>query len=507
MKGFLIPLVGAVSLLAACTSEAVLRIDVTERVVSGDYLGNGVEWDPYDEAEAWGAEVSDADWAKLFERLDFMRPGYVRCMINSPYRYYDARTGRYDRTRNLASLRRLLQYCQDRGITVAYGEYNPPTWEMKDSQQWVEMSVDYLNFLVCDLGFDCIRYFIIFNEPDGNWASTNGDYGLWSSMLRRFDAELSRYPDLKRKVSFAAPDVVAGYRNPASEYDAAGWVSQSAREFDARIGIYDVHSYPGQYEVRSGSYAGKLRNIRAAVPAGKRLILGEAGYKYSAPEDSLLKAEYDRRVVGHPFTRGSDCNMLCYDYFYGLDMPLLAMEVMNNGLSGVAAWMLDDAMHSNGDSGRTEDVKIWGMWNILGEEVFGDASQEALRPWYYTWSLMCRYFPAGSEILACEAPQREGLRAVAARKEGAYSVAAVNFSSEPYDIEITLPEDFTGGMLYRYTEEDRACDERGLPVPCERNISGRTFRTTLPAESFVLLTNIPVGEIPGQADPRTTTGR
>ena len=127
--------------------------------------------------------------------------------------------------------------------------------------------------------------------------------------------------------------------------------------------------------------------------------------------------------------------MLCYDYFYGLDMPLLAMEVMNNGLSGVAAWMLDDAMHSNGDSGRTEDVKIWGMWNILGEEVFGDASQEELRPWYYTWSLMCRHFPAGCDVLACEVPQREGLRVAAARKDAAYSVAAVNFSE-------TLPEAF-----------------------------------------------------------------
>lgn len=137
--------------------------------------------------------------------------------------------------RNLASLRRLLQYCQDNGITVAYGEYNPPTWAMKDSQQWVEMSVDYLNFLVCDLGFDCIRHFIIFNEPDGNWASTDGDYDLWRSMAQRFDAEMARYPDLKRKVSLAAPDVVMSYKNPASEYDTAGWVARSAQDLGAQI--------------------------------------------------------------------------------------------------------------------------------------------------------------------------------------------------------------------------------------------------------------------------------
>lgn len=490
MKSFLLFLAGTASLFAGCSPERPLRIEVTDRVISTNYVGNGVEWDPYDEAGAWGVEVSDADWEKLFRRLDFMRPGYVRCMINSPYRYYDPATGRYERMRNLASLRRLLQYCQDRGITVAYGEYNPPTWEMKDSQQWVEMSVDYLHMLVCELGFDCIRYFIIFNEPDGNWASTNGDYALWSSMARRFDAEMARYPDLRGRVSLAAPDVVMNYRNPASDYDTAGWVARSAQELDPLIGIYDVHAYPGQHEVRSGAYAERLRHIRSVVPASKQLILGEAGYKYTAPEDSLLKAEYDRRVVGHPFTRGSDCNMLCYDYFYGLDMPLLAIEVMNSGLSGVAAWMLDDAMHSNGDSGRTEDLKIWGMWNILGEELFGDASQEELRPWFYTWSLMCRYFPAGSEILACDAPQREGLRVSAARSSGGCSVAAVNFSPQPCQVEILLPEGFEQGVLYRYTEQARTCDAEGFPEPCERGISGPTFRTTIPAESFLLLTNI-----------------
>lgn len=59
------------------------------------------------------------------------------------------------------------------------------------------------------------------------------------------------------------------YKNPASEYDAAGWVARSAQDLGAQIGIYDVHAYPGQHEVRSGAYAEKLRRIRAEVPAGK----------------------------------------------------------------------------------------------------------------------------------------------------------------------------------------------------------------------------------------------
>ncbi|HEU5374927.1 MAG TPA: hypothetical protein VFV38_05780, partial [Ktedonobacteraceae bacterium] len=48
------------------------------------------------------------------------------------------------------------------------------------------------------------------------------------------------------------------------------------------------------------------------------------------------------------------------------------------GASGAAAWDLDDAMHN----------KVWGMWNIVDEP--------APRPWYYAWSLLSRYFPAGA---------------------------------------------------------------------------------------------------------------
>ncbi|MEG2061339.1 MAG: hypothetical protein RRY33_05725 [Alistipes sp.] len=467
-----------------------LSILVSDRIINADYRGNGAEWDPYDEAEAWGAAVSEEDWQKLFTRLDFMRMGYVRCMINSPYRYFDPKTETYDKMRCFESLRRLLEYCQKNQIDVVYGEYNPPTWAMKASQKWIDMSVDYLNFLVQEQGFDCIKHFIIFNEPDGNWASTNGDYDLWHNVAQRFIQKMGEYPGLHEKVSLAGPDVVMNYRNQASAYDTEGWIARSAADMGDNIGLYDIHAYPGQQQVRSGRFAQSLQKARAQVPAGKQLILGEAGYKYTIQEDSVLKVEYDRRVQGHPFTKGSDCNMLCYDYFYGLDMPLMAMEVMNNGLSGMAVWMLDDAMHSNGDSGKPEDLKIWGFWNILGEEVFDNASEEEIRPWYYTWSLMCRYFPAGCQIIDCSYPQTDGLRVVAAKKESAYSVAIVNFSTQERSVQISLPTALHDGLCYLYSEQSALRNEQGIPLPLKSDLSTQNYKTTIPANSLFLLTNM-----------------
>ncbi|MCL1934649.1 MAG: hypothetical protein FWF53_12655 [Candidatus Azobacteroides sp.] len=483
MKKRIFAILTGLCLAVACTSPNELKVTVSPEPASTRYIGNGVEWDPYDEAESWDAALSESDWQKLFERLDFMQPAYVRCMINSPYRYYDPATGKYDKTRNIQSISRLLQYCTDRNITVVYGEYNPPTRSMKDAQEWIDMSVDYLNYLVNELGFNCIKYFVIFNEPDGDWASTDGDYELWKSMLFRFHDKMSQYPGLKEKVQFAGPDVVMEYKNSRSLYDAKGWLRQTAQDADSLIGVYDIHAYPGQSEVRKGDYAGILSGYKQLVPPNKKIILGEAGFKYWREADSLLMKEYNRRLEGHPFTKGSDANMLVYDTFYGLDMALLCIEVMNGGFSGAAAWMLDDAMHSNGDSGKPEDIKLWGMWNILGEEVFHDATQEEIRPWYYAWSLLCRYFPAGSTILQTTFDRTQGVYIAVAELKGKYTMAAVNVGNTDKPVNISFPADWGDASLSVYNEEH--------PVPAQSEITiKKTHRMTIPAQSFVLLTSM-----------------
>ena len=290
----------------------------------------------------------------------------------------------------------------------------------------------------------------------------------------------------------AGPDVVADYKNEASAYDAEGWVKQTALDADSIIGLYDVHAYPGQNEVRTGQYPEILSRYKRHVPEGKKIVLGEAGYKYWRDADSLLMAEYNRRVEGHPFTKGSDCNMLCYDYFYGLDMPLLAMEVMNGGYSGMAVWMLDDAMHSSGDSGKTEDVKIWGMWNILGEEVFNKPDEEQIRPWFYTWSLMCRYFPAGTDILhTAVASENKDVYVVAGTYQGKLTVAMVNVGEKDKSVQLTLPRPMENASLYKYEENLQSKDADGFPVPQETGLHLKgTYKTTLKAQTFQLLTDI-----------------
>lgn len=455
----------AAATFISCDHGKHFTATVSDSVINADFFGNGVEWDPYDESISWifgaansdksgtagndcscngnnmsnacGLGISDADWEKLYRRMDCLQPQYVRCMINSPYLYFEG--GKFVPERNSRNIIKLLSWCKKNSVSVIYGEFNPPDWSMKDSNEWVEMSVKYLNWLVADNGFSCIRNFVIFNEPDGNWASTDGDFGLWKEMYDRFHKEMRKYPALA-SVKLAGPDAVLNYTNPASNFDSYGWVAETASKLDSLTGIYDIHCYPGQHYVRSGEFAEDVAKIRSIVPKGKRFIFGEGGFKYHNPEDSTLMQEYWRRVEKTPFTEGSDCNMLVTDWFYALDMPIFAIEAMNNGASGVAAWMLDDAMHSNGDSGQPKDIKIWGMWNILGEEVFGDASLEEIRPWFYTWAMICRCFPSGCDIVKINADLPEGIFAAASKtREEKYSAVFVNVTDSDITANISFP--------------------------------------------------------------------
>ena len=476
-------LVVMVMLACGCSRTERLRVSVSDAVLQSSYLGNGVEWDPYDEAPGWGVEVSDADWKKLTARMDFLRPGFIRCMIGGQNLYYDH--GTYDRERNAEPLLKLLAYCQERGIEVLFGEFNPPDKSLKADPAWVKMSVDYLDWLVQEKGFDCIRHFIIFNEPDGDWATPEGDYAFWKSMMERFHQEMALHPGLLDKVSLAGPDVVVEYRNPASAYDAPGWVAQTAADLDSLVGLYDIHAYPGQQQVRSGAFADLLQEYR--IPEGKRLVLGEAGYKYWREEDAALQAENDRRAAASPYTQGTDSQMLCGDFFYGLDLSVLAMDVMNGGVSGMAVWMLDDALHAGGDSPR--NLKVWGFWNILGEELFGDPSLEDPKPSFYGWALMSRFFPAGCDILRVEAPPMEGLRMAAAVLDGRHTLAVVNFSDTDRNLEVHLP--LSGAVRYEYVEGACPADADGMPVPVSTGIGGKRHEVAVPAQSLVLLTDMP----------------
>ena len=66
MKISAILLLSVISLAWLATAcDKRVELTVTEEVINPNYLGNGVEWDPYDEAISWGCPLSESEWETL----------------------------------------------------------------------------------------------------------------------------------------------------------------------------------------------------------------------------------------------------------------------------------------------------------------------------------------------------------------------------------------------------------------------------------------------------------
>lgn len=69
----------------SCIAQTRATVSINgNSLMPNKYLGNGVQWDPYQlDYGAVTLEIDDQDWKKLYDRLDFMRPQVIRVMINT----------------------------------------------------------------------------------------------------------------------------------------------------------------------------------------------------------------------------------------------------------------------------------------------------------------------------------------------------------------------------------------------------------------------------------------
>lgn len=190
---------------AGCTHE---RIVISEVPVSEGFVGNGVEWSAYPHADSeeaeWGYLMTDEKLRRVFERLDYMKPRIVRIMDVAAWRYYKGVDAQGEPLLDFACdevrmVCRLLEYCQSRGITVLIGDYGVPGFwgyaggiDRVDDPRYIDMTTRYLTYLKRERGFDCIRYYIITNEPNGDWACTRGDWEQWKRGIALMHASFER---------------------------------------------------------------------------------------------------------------------------------------------------------------------------------------------------------------------------------------------------------------------------------------------------------------------------
>ena len=465
-------------------------LTIKNSIITSSFVGNGVQWGGYDALNYWTGSptLSQSDWDKLFKRVRFMRPPLVRIMVSAGWNYMINNV--FDPSKSDPVLIKILDFCQTEGISVMIGEWGH-SGGLSVDQTWLENSAKFLEYLVNTKKYSCIKYFNMVNEPNGSWSSINGNYALWKTLIEQFYAKLTE-KGIASAIKIIGPDIAVWDANLTS------WVINANFDLGTKIGAYDIHTYPTDVQVQEGAYQTMVKAYRKAAPVTQEMLVTELGFKYDASSD--LGKENARLIAADPFA-SDDSNMMIFKSFYGIDMAAALIQNMLSGYSGSLLWDLDDAMY-NIDGGGSTKLKRWGFWNILGSEKFGGASDETIRPWFYPMSLLCRYFPQGSEIYDVALPDKKGLQAVAGKKEGNYTIAIVNSSYVSYDINLKMESGAAISSMNYYTyitgtgaSFTGKIDADGFAVAQESNISvdfqkGNGKSITVPGKSFLLFTNI-----------------
>lgn len=480
-------LVSALTFHYCSKKKELKKIDINisfnkSNKVNTPFIGHGVQWSAYPHADSkdaeWGFLMTDKKWKELYKRIDFVNPHIIRVMDVATWRYYKGLDENNEpildfNTQEVKSLYKLLDYCQKRNIKVLFGEWGAaglwnldesiPEIERADDPRWTNMIVKYLEHLIIEKGYTCIQYYNLVNEPNGYWASTDGDWKQWKSGYIQLSEALKK-SGLDKYVQLSGPDAVTQWDHPKHPKKAHDWVYSTVTDLDSITGLYDFHIYADQDLIRTGNFVSYLEPFTSEINKTKKpLVLGELGMKYSAD----LKEENKKRGEADPYAGPDDSSMFVYDYFYGVDMADAAIQSMLAGVGGAIAWDLDDAMHTVGDLGEKDQLKKWGMWNILAEE-FGDLEiDKKPRPWSYSWTLLCNLFPPESTIYKPEfSVSNDSIRSVASTYNDTFTAAIVNQSEASKTFSLSS-EMFSKDKLlyiYEYSEVNRPVNSEGFPV-------------------------------------------
>jgi hypothetical protein len=142
-------------------------------VVQGNWQGLGVQWGAYPHCDTTNkakgftyGPLTQAQWDRITKRLDALRPGFMRFMIHTGWRYFDGLDASgtpivdYENP-EMKFLYKCLDYTKSRDITVLFGEW-APRWKKASGESvgpWVNIWNDY-NETWADMIANLLHYLI-----------------------------------------------------------------------------------------------------------------------------------------------------------------------------------------------------------------------------------------------------------------------------------------------------------------------------------------------------------
>ena len=417
----------------------------------------------------------------ILERMDFMHPGFLRVIGGASYS--GGRNPKVYFTSNWAekhNCTKILSWAQKHKCKVILGTWTPALMiKPQNVINWARRVAVHVAYLRRQRGFTCIRFYNFINEPE------RMPIARWTWLAMNLQTAFSRF-GLAGTVGIIGPDT---YGDPGNSrrYNFP-LLRQIAQHAAKAVGLYDIHWYAQDWEVYDGTIERTLKREKRMVEsidpvaASKPFVVSESG---------LIQG----RCNGDQQPRVKTFN-------YGVMMADYAAQVFRAGWNGISAWDMDDAMHFVAGQAVTHPpgkltLKIWGFWNSQGAAM-GNPSDFNLRPWFYTWSLMSRMFPAGTRIIKTLYPKGvtrftalAGTHRIGDKL--AISIVLVNNSGKSRNIVVRIAGDANATTFseYRYFRHDRPVNLQGFPVAAKIRhglIPAEGMNIAMPGRGVVLLT-------------------
>lgn len=459
----LILLMAAIA-LTACSKSAgddAVKFDGIETSViteqSTPFIGFGYNQYPPD-LNADGSENyvwTDERFAMMEERIRAINPGLVRMPVLREWYDDDFVAGNYDwDSPQMKSFYKFMDLYKEMNVKVLTGWWHVTDYatdkdgyrDMKNVQAFCE----FIDYMINTKGYTNIAYVQPSNEPYGTYTQ----FSDWSNFIARSYeyCQSKGYPTDR----FCGPD----------SWD--DWVGKGAQANSKELSSYNFHFYFDGTKPSSenmGLYdqlMGQMNQVTKYQPGNtKPVVCAECGaingswldWPANKPEDGIYS----------------------FGYQYAVYMADFAIQAMNAGVASCLSWGLH-GFDQNKDA---------GMWNNTGN--WGGLK---LRPLYYVWSLMCRYFPDGATILNMS--RQTAKIKVGGCKIGAsdYSFVICNRASYADFCKINLPANSKQTYyIYNFTESSQG-DGTQLSLNYEKKSTDKNVVVEVLKNSVTIVTTL-----------------
>ncbi len=450
--------------LLAGNSFTALKVNAATQVTvysnynvkAGYFQGLGAQFDPYIGSDKLVDALGDK-WDTVLTRVNFMEMGFARVCIATNAFCPTRVVGSYNwNTAEMQQLYKILDNCKQNGTTVFLSswrkDYFNDTIANNESEDYSTMMVDCLEYLIKTKGYTNIKYYQQMNEPKDAKISWSGYKTNYSRLQAKIAAK-----GLSVKLSGTG-----NQPGSTANYDLA-----HQAELQPYVGAYDIHYYPWQSVTKGGADT-LIKDRILGLSTTNPFFITEAG--------SLTgqDANDNQAAIGN--------------HWYALHNADLAIQAIQQGCNGLSMWEIDSAQH-----GRS-----WGMWDIF--------NHPDPYPWFYTYSLMSKYFKPGMVFYNPSAIDSETRLLVGQKKVSAnvnyWTIAVVNRGTSSKDINVRIPGVGTGSFnVYKYTSTYHPVDSNSLPVADSSvnnvAIGSNGVSFTVPADGFILLTTYGKGTVSG----------